>query len=138
MKTNVFLRIILAIGSVAAVAVGVHAQSLDALVVNVPFNFAVGNTTLPAGTYTIDRVQFNNSNNLELRSADGHSSVFTSGIVNLQFNGDPKLVFDRYGDQYFLHQIRTAVGVHELAKSRAEKTLAEMLKAESVSASGSK
>jgi hypothetical protein len=138
MKTNVFLRVILAIGLLAAVAVGVHAQGPDALVVNVPFDFAVGNTTLPAGTYTIDRVQSNNSNNLELRSADGHSSAFTSGIVSLQFNGNPKLVFNRYGDQYFLHEIRTAGGVHELARSRVEKKLAEMLKAESVSASGSK
>jgi hypothetical protein len=137
MKTNVFLRVILAIGLLAAVAVGVHAQSLDALVVNVPFNFAVGNTTLPAGTYTIDRVQSNNSNNLELRSADGHSSAFTSSIASLQFNENPKLVFNR-GGQYFLHEIRTFGGDHELARSRVEKKLAEILKAESVSASGSK
>jgi len=137
MKTNV-LRVILAAGLFTAVAVGAHAQTLDALVVDVPFDFVAANTTMPAGTYTIDRVEFNDPINLQLRSADGRSSVFTSGILNPQSNAMPKLVFNRYGDRYFLHEIWTAGGVHEFARSRAEKKVAEMLRAESVSASGSK
>lgn len=137
MKTNI-LRVILALGLLTAAAVGAHAQDLDTVVVNVPFDFVVANTTLPAGTYTINRVQFNNPSSLQLRSADGHSAVLTSVAMTGAPDGSLKAVFNRYGDQIFLHEIRTAGGEYQLTRSRSEKKLAEMLKGETLSASGSK
>ena len=137
MKTT-FLRVILATGLLVAVAVGARAQDLDTLVVNVPFGFVVGNTTLPAGTYTVNRVQFNNPNSLQLRSADGSLAVLTTVAMTGAPDATLKAVFNRYGNQIFLHEIRTAGGKYQLFTSRSERKMAEMMRAEHVSASGSK
>ena len=135
MKHNI-LHAFLAIGLLTALVTGGHAQTLDTIIVNVPFDFIVGNTTLPAGTYTVDRALSSNPNGLVLRGRDGNSTILTSGITGTS-DGSPRLVFNRYGSQYFLHEIRTLAGVRELSRSRTEVKLAEMQKHETISASGS-
>jgi hypothetical protein len=72
-----------------------------------PFNFTVGNKSLPAGTYTILQVR---DDLVEIRNQDGSattlSSVYPYTVVPYaQFSSKAVLVFNRYGDQYFLHQI---------------------------------
>ncbi len=97
---------------------------------NVPFEFAVGAKTLPAGDYKV--VLGSNRNGLvEIQSADGHSTLFT-----LTHNADagapgaePTLIFHRYGDQYFLEQFSTGEGqapVLELPSSKAEREAAKI------------
>jgi hypothetical protein len=70
---------------------------------NIPFDFAVGDTSLPAGEYTVS-TPFRGV--LELRSAD-HSKIVT--IMSTESYDESrigsKLVFDRYGNQYFLHEV---------------------------------
>jgi hypothetical protein len=78
-----------------------HAQAIG---FNVPFDFTVSHQVLPAGTY---RVTYYASENLILiRSQDGHLQAFSSTYAGGdRSTGGGKLVFRRYGDQYFLHQV---------------------------------
>jgi hypothetical protein len=92
---------LLAIASMAACTGAIGQQ--PAIKANIPFDFTVGNNWMPAGEYTITSplrhvVQF--------RSTD---LAKTATIVSIQSyqesDSGSKLVFDRYGDQYFLHHI---------------------------------
>ena len=80
-----------------------QAQDLEnALIVNVPFAFQNGRQHLPAGLYTISM------NNQHIAKIQGDSK---SGFALTWFNEDSqpsktsKVVFRKYGDQYFLHEI---------------------------------
>ncbi|MGO9241375.1 MAG: hypothetical protein ACLQBJ_11250 [Bryobacteraceae bacterium] len=92
---------------------------------NVPFEFAVGGKTLPAGEYEV--VLGSNRNGLvEIQSADGHSTLFTMthGGAASASSEKPALVFHRYGNQYFLEQFSTGEGqapVLELPSTKAER-----------------
>jgi hypothetical protein len=89
--------------------------------VNIPFAFQTGTTrTLPAGIYLIHR-QSEHVIRLEgLGFARGF--VMTHEIVQSHASNQGVIIFDRYGDKYFLRQIWTAgdnVGL-ECPKGRAE------------------
>jgi len=69
----------------------------------VPFDFTVGNHLLPAGTYTIAS---SSSNVIEIRGSDGQIVATTVALAahdDAKGNGD--LVFDRYGNKYFLSEV---------------------------------
>jgi hypothetical protein len=101
-------------------ATGANAQQ-TALKANIPFDFTVGNTWMPAGEYTITSpIQ----EILLLRTA-GHSASIVSSQDNTESSAGSKLVFDRYGTQYFLHEVlcpHVASLNLEVAPSKAEKT----------------
>jgi hypothetical protein len=84
---------------------GVQAQAPSKVEVNIPFEFSAGKTTLQPGVYSIKRMS---GNNMTLRSADGKSAVILNAPLNLT-STDPesveRLVFNKYGDQYYLSQI---------------------------------
>jgi hypothetical protein len=83
-------------------SVGAKAQQL-VLKVTVPFNFTVGEKLLPAGNYTISSPS---RGIILVRAADRDymaSIVATHG--NNESSDGSKVVFDVYGDQYFLHRI---------------------------------
>jgi hypothetical protein len=85
-----------------AMAGNSFAQS-NGLRANVPFDFTVANKLLPAGTYTIHR---ESSGLIQIRNHDKPIAVLTIG--NQDGNTSPnggKLVFHKYGDQYFLSEI---------------------------------
>jgi hypothetical protein len=69
----------------------------------VPFSFGVGEQVLPSGTYLISL----ESNILKINNPDRHVAIFapsTMGSDSLPGTGN-KLVFKRYGNQYFLREI---------------------------------
>jgi hypothetical protein len=105
MKQQIFkLTAIFAIFLGLAV-IGVKAQAPSKVEVNIPFEFSAGKTTLQPGVYSIKRMS---GNNMTLRSADGKSAVILNAPLNLT-STDPesveRLVFNKYGDQYYLSQI---------------------------------
>ena len=92
---------------VASMAVAAQAQTSGRtqLTANIPFNFSVGNQSLPAGEYTIAQINPGSSNVvLQLRSREGNSAMvqMTSVIGKAQSNA--KLIFHRYGNKYFFAQ----------------------------------
>jgi hypothetical protein len=103
----------------------VQAQS-DTLVASIPFDFHVGKASLPSGVYNVKPV---NPGTLLIQSRDGHSSAIclTIGATSSKIQDTGKLVFNRYGDQYFLFKVwkpGSSTG-RELPKSRSEIEMAK-------------
>ena len=89
----------------------------------VPFDFAVGNSQLPAGTYTISSADDRSSTGLVIRSDSGKIAVLTTAYADGKQSKASKLVFDKYGDRYFMREIlcSNADMNMELPVSKAEK-----------------
>lgn len=109
--------------------VSAHAQAGKQFTVTVPFNFYVSGETLPAGQYMVGRGTQTSTEGLALRGTDGRTGVFvlTRGIQTEEVQQQPKLVFRRYGDQYFLAEVwisgrSTGRG---LPSSRKERSIAQ-------------
>ena len=85
------------------VAASANAQSLK-VKANVPFDFAVEKSTLPAGTYSIGAIS-SGSTVLLVRGAEGANMIQSNAAVSLKPSPDTHLVFHRYGGRYFLSQI---------------------------------
>ena len=87
-----------------------------------PFEFTVGGRLLPAGAYTISSPS---SGLLVIRSADTHFvSMTTISHSNQESARGSELVFDRYGDKYFLHEVmcpKVASLNVDVPKSKMEK-----------------
>jgi len=72
----------------------------------IPFNFAVNDSWLPAGTYTIDS-DANSPNLLKIRDRANSVHILAMGLPDTRDSEKVgKLVFHRYGNQYFLSEIR--------------------------------
>lgn len=127
-----YLRIFIAFGLFAILAAvpTARAQSAHEQTASVPFSFNVGDKSFPAGDYHVrqlnpaaDRVA------LEIKSADGRGSgkvTLTSFVRNGKAVAGARLVFTRYGEQYFLTEVWTPAldaGLR-LPTSRSERTLA--------------
>ena len=112
-------RLVLAILTVAALAVPVCAQP-PAAVVDIPFGFMAGNAAMPAGSYTVNIPA--DSSWVGLVDPDLHTHLL-NGIPGGNPSGPnaPVLVFHRYGDQYFLSEIRTPSRSRELRESPMER-----------------
>ena len=115
-----FAAIALVVLAGACTAGTLQAQSHEVRA-NVPFEFAVGNKVLPAGHYTF----FTEPNNtIVVRDTDYQTTVLSrtqDGGTLRSYSS--RLVFDKFGDHYFLREIRCpsiAVNV-ELPPSKLEK-----------------
>lgn len=104
-----------------AAATGLVAQEL-AVKANIPFNFTVGDTSMPAGEYTISRPD---SNIVKIQSADRNHVAFVVSSHSYQEAGATgKAVFDKYGDYYFLRRILSPTNTTlnlEIPSGKAEK-----------------
>lgn len=121
------LRIFLMFCILAILAVSpVEAQSSKEQTAVIPFSFNVGGKTFPAGEYRVERLNPQSDKAaLAITSADGRMSkvVLTTPVVANRAQESAKLIFNRYGEQYFLAQVWTtadSTGL-ELPKSRSER-----------------
>jgi hypothetical protein len=107
MKREMLRTIVTSSLFVAVVASTVIAQSSPRLRADVPFSFHAGSTVLPSGKCTINRPSSTNGIVL-VRSGDRKAAYVISNNKE-QGNAaeNSRLVFRRYGDQYFLAQIWT-------------------------------
>ncbi len=89
---------------VAAVASSAIAQSRPLVKATVPFNFSVGSQQMSAGRYTIAK---SGAAGLVLIRGDQGKAAFvlTNIRVGNTESDKTKLVFRRYGEQYFLGQM---------------------------------
>jgi hypothetical protein len=112
-------------------AVSVRAQSERSKVTNIPFNFIVGQKTLPAGDYTVEPYRRDYDKVWLVQSRDGRTSALfiTMPMQFSETQEGTKLVFHKYGDQHFLAQICLAGGNsgRELLMPRQENELAKKM-----------
>ena len=103
-----------------------QAQSIM-LKADIPFDFVVGEKRLPSGEYHVKSL----NQVTQIQSKDAHSTaiVLTIGMQAAKISDVGKLVFHRYGDQYFLSKIWAASSDlgRELPKSRLEREVAQRL-----------
>ena len=73
----------------------------------IPFDFVVGNKELKAGKYNVGRLNtINTTGTLIIRKDDNKAAVnFNVNGVTGKGESEPRLIFRRYGNQYFLAQI---------------------------------
>jgi len=119
MKRN--LAIALFALSTLGTAASVLAQT-PAIQADVPFQFTVGGKQLPAATYTITSTS---PGVVQIQSADKRFSAETVAYTgNQQSTDGSKLAFEKYGNQYFLHDVlcpaNSTLNVH-LPKSGRER-----------------
>lgn len=92
------------------------------LKVDVPFDFTVGEKHLPAGEY---RITSPSAGLIELQSGDERNAASIATLRGYnELTGGSKVVFQRYGQMYFLHEILcpTSVAMNvEIPSSNLEK-----------------
>src|SRR6185369_10992713 len=116
-----------------SVATSIRAQSLEYRIrANIPFDFSVAEKTLTAGKYSFGRaVQSSDDTILSISDLSGSSRSLSTSMPVESWHTTPKarLVFHRYGDQYFLFQVwpPSATTGRQFTKSRAERQLLENL-----------
>ena len=95
-----------------------HAQ---APVFKVPFDFTVGNQVFPAGTYQVS--YYPTKSAILIRSQDDRFHALTATHAADPSISDSKVIFTKYGDQYFLHEVLcSAVAMNvEIPTSKLEK-----------------
>ena len=105
------------------VATPAMAQS-SAMNVTIPFDFHAGRSILPAGSYTVIKV----GDAIQISDRQGHAAFVLSGAVpNPAAKLDSQIVFNRYGDERYLSEVRW-LGYSEargLAKTTKEVELAK-------------
>ena len=130
MKKYVWLPLILmAVFGLAATPT--KAQSARGVRADVPFDFIVGDRTLPAGKISVHAASTSNAGPLSITNYDKGQSTFRMSQL-LRGPNTPeqgKLVFHRYGNQYFLAEVwipgSATLG---LTKSRSERAVEREIK----------
>jgi hypothetical protein len=108
MKKTAYTMIALLV-LVGSVAVAAQAQTSGRaqMRVSIPFQFHVGDATLPAGDYTLR--QMNSNSDAATLQISGKNGVANSIINMIGASGDnqatTKLVFRRYSNQYYFAEV---------------------------------
>lgn len=107
----------------------VSAQTTGKVEVKIPFDFTAGKATFKAGTYSIKRVS---NNSVAIRSLDGKTTKLIDAPLAIgarDSKAGERLVFNQYGDQYFLSQVWVeSDSGRQLFTSGAEKKAAQEYK----------
>ena len=103
MKTQIIRNVSVALLAAASV----FAQGSQKLMVRIPFGFHMGDSILPAGQYTVDAPSHTV---LRFRSEDFKSTtmILTHAVERVSSPHNPsqgRLIFNKYGDKYFLSQV---------------------------------
>jgi hypothetical protein len=129
-KTITMLSLLLML---AAVSVNAQQLSDDLFAVDVPFDFVVSDTKLPAGKYKLRRIiSTSSADQLLIQNAEALVDLRT-GITRpnraSEIQRKSKLVFNRYGGEYFLSQVWMAGSDtgRDLFKSQGERNRAKEL-----------
>lgn len=128
-------RVLLVTGALALAALTptrvVQAQAR--MVVNIPFDFAAGDAKLPAGAYEVTPSEATRTVLLVNRENPETAAILPANSAQaIDIQAKSKLVFNRYGDRYFLSQvwIEGSSRGRQMKKSAREKEMATVAKLE--------
>lgn len=128
MKKQVITMIAVVAFFATLAVTSVQAQNAGTISVSIPFDFAIAGKTLPAGDYNVRRSIEGDRELTTIRNVDKSGALYLPQTHPVQTNEVPsesRLVFNKYGSQYFLSQVwlsgRT-VG-YELPKTARERLL---------------
>jgi hypothetical protein len=133
-----YLAVVVILVCVLGLGLDASAQEDGTIVVAVPFDFLVSGNVLPAGTYTVGRVDFPTGlRELVISSYETHTSaVLVPSLFNGAQTGHAQLNFKHIGNTYFLSAVETPIGAYAIAVPPSATKLAQM-EQRGVSPSGS-
>lgn len=109
------------------------AKSVDGMKAQIPFDFYVGDRLAPAGEYTVSALTGDEAVLRICNGRQGNTVLTNSTSERSEGRGHARLVFRKYGDQYFL----TAVwGDDKMGRSLRESKRERSLRKEIAAASG--
>jgi hypothetical protein len=120
---------------VVGLALAAGVQSANAQITShgvtamIPFDFIVGEKTLPAGRYLVSSAT-SDSAGLKIQNQEGKSVAFrlSNPLTETSQKRKVRMVFHRYGQQYFLTQVWSGDGDgRELRRSKLESKVRQEL-----------
>ena len=98
---GMFVAIALMVGTYASVA-----RADEQVTAHVPFAFIVGESRLPAGDYIVKELD-DDPGVITVASTHGHQSIFMLTMTSSpnEKGAKPRLVFEKFDDQYFLARV---------------------------------
>jgi len=128
---------LLILTSLCGLVVGAMAETHREVIVKIAYEFVAGGRTLPAGTYTVNRLSDDRLAGLSIVNYEQQSDVL---VLTNQFENRPaddaKVRFERVGDIYYLSSIQTLDGVYTVPLPRSISVLARSKHGGGTSASG--
>jgi hypothetical protein len=124
MSVKLNMLIAIALLAVAGLAGSARAQQPE-IVATVPFEFVVGATTLPAGTYTVSRTSSLDVSPLLVANRDHGAYLIPTALDGTQV-GDATLTFDQIAGEHVLSQIRTLGGTYTIDNRREAQRLTNL------------
>jgi hypothetical protein len=120
MMRKQYLRILIALIGAAGLAKAAKGQSVDQIVVNIPYEFVVAGKTLPAGTYKVNRVPNSIERLLVFSSVGNRTSalVLATDVENIPAD-KAQISLELTEGRYFLSKIETADHVFNIPVSRS-------------------
>lgn len=105
MKKHLFTTMAIAMFVATMAVTSAQAQSAPAVSVTIPFDFEVAGKTLKAGDYQMRMEGSRSTLKIENRDSLHMTFVTISPLQRRDIQDQSKLVFNRYGNQYFLAQV---------------------------------
>lgn len=127
MKRQVVIMMIAALIVAIASVTTIRAQSAGNVSVTIPFEFSAGTKTLPAGDYNVRRTLQGGSVVMRIQDKNNAVALFLPNarpVAGSNIQAESKLVFSRYGNEYFLSQIwiagrSTGAELHRTTRERS-------------------
>jgi hypothetical protein len=117
------------VGALLTMTVGAVADAGTRLRVNIPFSFFVDKDQLPAGEYIFEMREMNlhstSSSSVLVRKADGTQMFWipTMPGAGLKSQANNQVVFNQYGEKYFLSRVECLDSRADLKAGKAEKEI---------------
>ena len=110
MKKQMTTLMAVAMFAMTLAVASVHAQNAGSISVTIPFEFAAAGKTLPAGDYYVRRSLDGARVVMRIESKNCSLTVDlpTHGVQSADIQNESKLVFNKYGEQFFLSQVWAA------------------------------
>ena len=132
-KNLTMLTLVVGLCLVAAVKSANAQASGHTVTADIPFDFIVGDKTLPSGRYTVSSAT-NDGQGLKIMNRAGKAAAFrlSNPVSAKNDNLQPRMVFHRYGEQYFLAQVWSGDSSgRQVTQSKRERNLRQELAANS-------
>jgi hypothetical protein len=126
MKVQILWMTLILVAIFASATVSTRAQAVYGVRANVPFDFIVGDETIPAGNISAYGVSSALAGPLAISNLDHGDFAKRAGrsVLGTSESNQCKLVFRQYGNRYYLAQIwMPGHKAWEVMKSKEEKSL---------------
>ena len=118
-------KFFLAAAGIASVFAGGTLVAQNMIEVTVPFDFYVGKAAMPSGTYRIAPCSAGSTIVVVRHCTEGIAALHTTLPTGTEPKNTGVLVFNKYGEQYFLNEVQGLPGSGNLTLpvSKLEKSL---------------